>query len=82
MRSKPAARIERDGGVEGRWRRHDAMRRRVEAWAPETGIGVLPREGAAVDRLALKIPDGSTPRNVVGRVEAAGLDDRGRFTGP
>jgi aspartate aminotransferase-like enzyme len=43
------ARIEREGGIEARWARHDAMRRRVERWAGDEGdvLGVtfLPVEG-------------------------------------
>src|SRR5437899_4358636 len=39
------ARIERAGGVEARWRRHEAMRRRVEEWSEQRGIAYLPREG-------------------------------------
>src|SRR2546422_7617357 len=31
-------RIEREGGVEARWRRHNAMRSRVEAWSEERGV--------------------------------------------
>src|SRR6266496_1377424 len=38
-------RIEHEGGIEARWQRHDAMRRRVEAWGAETGVKFLPREG-------------------------------------
>src|SRR5206468_12308775 len=32
--------------VEGRWARHDALRRRVEAWAGEGGHGHVAPEGA------------------------------------
>src|SRR5207253_9791272 len=32
------ARIEREGGLEARWERHDAMRRRVEQWSEQHGV--------------------------------------------
>jgi len=42
-------RIAASGGIEARWARHDAMRRRVERWATEQGdtlgIAFLPAEG-------------------------------------
>lgn len=41
-------RIEAEGGIEARWRRHDAMRSRVERWAAEhgaLGVAMLAREG-------------------------------------
>src|SRR3989475_10794002 len=37
-------RIEREGGVEARWRRHDAMRSRVEARSEQRGVPDVPRE--------------------------------------
>jgi predicted phosphoserine aminotransferase len=43
------ARIAQEGGIEPRWARHDAMRRRVEAWVVEQGqalgVAFLPAEG-------------------------------------
>lgn len=42
-------RIQAHGGIEARWARHEAMRRRVEGWAAEQGealgISFLPAEG-------------------------------------
>lgn len=38
-------RIEAEGGVAARWRRHDEMRRTVETWSGATGVPFLPRQG-------------------------------------
>ncbi|HYK83219.1 MAG TPA: aminotransferase class V-fold PLP-dependent enzyme [Gemmatimonadales bacterium] len=67
------ARIEHDGGVEARWRRHDAMRRRVEAWAEQHGVAYLPREGRRSWTVScLKVPDGRTAQQIVGGLAEAG----------
>ena len=66
-------RIEREGGVEARWRRHDAMRRRVEAWAAESGLAFLPREGRRSWTVScVKLPDGKTAKDVVGALKRDG----------
>jgi predicted phosphoserine aminotransferase len=66
-------RIARDGGVEARWQRHDAMRRRVEAWSAETGIAFLPREGRRSWTVScLKLPDGKHAKDVVGALKQQG----------
>jgi predicted phosphoserine aminotransferase len=67
------ARIARDGGVEARWRRHDAMRSRVEAWSAERGVPFLPREGRRSWTVScLKVPDGKPATTVVSALKQAG----------
>jgi aspartate aminotransferase-like enzyme len=66
-------RIEREGGIEARWRRHEAMRRRVEAWSRETGIEYLPRDGRRSWTVScLKLPSGKSAKDVVGAVKQQG----------
>ena len=66
-------RIEREGGVEARWRRHDAMRRATEGWAAAHGIEYLPREGRRSWTVScLRLPEGSSAKDVVGRLKAQG----------
>jgi predicted phosphoserine aminotransferase len=67
------SRIEREGGVEGRWRRHDAMRRRVEDWSAERGVAYLPREGRRSWTVScLKVPEGTGAKQIVGALKQAG----------
>jgi len=67
------ARIEREGGIEARWRRHDAMRRRVESWSAETGVVFLPREGRRSWTVScLRLPEGKRAKDVVGAVKQQG----------
>ncbi len=67
------ARIEREGGAEGRWRRHDAMRRRVEEWSEQHGIAYLPREGRRSWTVScLKVPEGKSAKQIVGALKQAG----------
>src|SRR6267378_3556024 len=70
------ARIEREGGIEARWKRHDAMRRRVETWAAEHGVTFLPREGRHSWTVScLRLPEGKHSKDVVAdRVAKSGLD--------
>jgi predicted phosphoserine aminotransferase len=66
-------RIEREGGPEGRWRRHDAMRRRVEAWSEQHGMPYLPREGRRSWTVScLKVPEGRSAKQIVGALKQAG----------
>ncbi|HEX4601379.1 MAG TPA: aminotransferase class V-fold PLP-dependent enzyme [Gemmatimonadales bacterium] len=66
-------RIDREGGVEGRWRRHDAMRRRVEAWSEERGVAYLPRDGQRSWTVScLRLPDGTSAKRIVGALQEAG----------
>ena len=67
------ARIEREGGVEARWRRHDAMRRRVEDWSAERGIAYLPREGRRSWTVScLRVPEGKSAKQIVGALKQDG----------
>ena len=67
------ARIERDGGIEARWARHDAMRRRVEAWSAEHGVAFVPREGRRSWTVScLHVPDGGHAKDVVGALKKEG----------
>jgi len=66
-------RIEREGGVEARWRRHDAMRRRVEQWSEQHGVAYLPREGRRSWTVScLKLPEGKTSKPIVAALKQAG----------
>jgi aspartate aminotransferase-like enzyme len=66
-------RIEREGGVEARWRRHDAMRRSVEQWSEQHGVSYLPREGRRSWTVScLKLPEGKTSKAIVAALKQAG----------
>ena len=67
------ARIEREGGVEARWRRHEAMRRRVEDWSERHGVTYLPRDGRRSWTVScLNVPQGKTAKEIVGGLKQAG----------
>jgi len=67
------ARIERDGGVEARWRRHEAMRRRVEEWSERHGVAYLPRDGRRSWTVScLNVPQGKTAKEIVSGLKQAG----------
>ena len=56
-------RIAAEGGVEGRWRRHEAMRRRVEQWSEECGVAFLPREDRRSWTVScLRLPEGKSAK--------------------
>ena len=66
-------RIEREGGIEARWRRHDAMRRRVEDWAAGRGVEYLPREDRRSWTVScLKLPASTGAKAVVGALKTQG----------
>jgi predicted phosphoserine aminotransferase len=66
-------RIERVGGVEARWQRHDAMRRRVEAWSEPHGVRLVPPEGRRSWTVScLQLPEGKNPREIVGALKQQG----------
>ena len=66
-------RIAAEGGIEARWKRHDAMRRTVERWAREQGIAFLPCEGRRSWTVScLRLPDGRSAKDVVGKLKAQG----------
>ena len=67
------ARIEREGGVEARWRRHEAMRRRVEDWSERHGVTYLPRDGRRSWTVScLNVPQGKSAKEIVGGLKQAG----------
>ncbi len=71
--AKQLERIEGEGGVEARWRRHDAMRRRTERWAGERGIEYLPCEGRRSWTVScLRLPDGKRSKEIVGALQRQG----------
>jgi predicted phosphoserine aminotransferase len=66
-------RIAAEGGIEARWRRHEAMRQAVERWAQAEGIAYLPREGRRSWTVScLKLPAGKSAKDVVGKLKAQG----------
>ncbi|HYL55324.1 MAG TPA: alanine--glyoxylate aminotransferase family protein [Gemmatimonadales bacterium] len=66
-------RIEREGGVEARWRRHEAMRRRVEEWSERHGVAYLPRHGRRSWTVScLNVPQGKTAKEIVSGLKQAG----------
>jgi aspartate aminotransferase-like enzyme len=71
--AKQLERIEGEGGVEARWRRHDAMRQRTERWARERGIEYLPCEGRRSWTVScLRLPDGKRSKEIVGALQRQG----------
>jgi predicted phosphoserine aminotransferase len=71
---KQLERIEREGGIEGRWRRHEAMRRRTEQWAEGRGLAYLPpAERRSWTVSCLKLPSGKSAKEVVAGVKAQGF---------
>lgn len=63
-------RIAAEGGVEARWRRHDAMRQAVEQWIAgpggALGFSYLPAEGRRSWTVScLKVPEGKNGRSIV-----------------
>jgi aspartate aminotransferase-like enzyme len=66
-------RIEREGGVEARWRRHEAMRRHVDDWAAGRGLEQLPPEDRRSWTVScVKLPAGRSARAVVGALKTQG----------
>jgi aspartate aminotransferase-like enzyme len=66
-------RIDRAGGVETRWQRHDAMRRRVEAWSEPHGARYVPVEGRRSWTVScLEVPKGKKPQEIVSALKKQG----------
>jgi len=66
-------RIAAEGGVESRWQRHDAMRRRVEQWSEECAVAFLPvPERRSWTVSCLKLPEGKSAKQVVGALKEQG----------
>lgn len=74
------ARITAEGGIEARWKRHCAMRERVERWTAQQGgalgLSFLPRQGRRSWTVScLKLPEGGKVLGgaVAKRMEAGGF---------
>lgn len=66
-------RIAAEGGIEARWRRHEAMRQTVERWAEARGIEYLPRaERRSWTVSCLKLPAGKSAKDVTGKLKTQG----------
>ncbi|NIM49855.1 MAG: aminotransferase class V-fold PLP-dependent enzyme [Gemmatimonadales bacterium] len=71
------SRIDAEGGVEARWRRHDEMRRVVEEWVcgpgGELGFTYLPREDRRSWTVScLRVPEGVNGRQLVHAMKREG----------
>jgi aspartate aminotransferase-like enzyme len=66
-------RIEQSGGVEERWRRHEAMRGATERWAAATGVAYLPRADRRSWTVScLTLPAGKSAKDVVAALKKDG----------
>jgi aspartate aminotransferase-like enzyme len=66
--------------MEGRWARHDALRRRVEAWAAERGHALVPPEGGRSWTVScLKPRAGISPESLVAKVKESGFTIGGGY---
>jgi aspartate aminotransferase-like enzyme len=66
--------------IEARWARHDAMRRRVEAWAAARGHSYAPREGARSWTVScLKPRPGVSSEALVAKVKERGFTIGGGY---
>ncbi len=70
-------RIDAEGGIEARWRRHDAMRTVVEEWVDgpggELGFSYLPRGGRRSWTIScLRVPEGRTGRALARTMRSEG----------
>jgi aspartate aminotransferase-like enzyme len=66
-------RVEREGGVEARWRRHETMRRCVEEWSAARGVAYLPAPGRRSWTVScLRVPEGKTAPDIVKSLKEQG----------
>jgi predicted phosphoserine aminotransferase len=66
-------RIEAEGGIEARWRRHEQMRSTTEQWARKNGLSYLPPEGRRSWTVScIKMPDGKISKDLVAAVKKEG----------
>jgi predicted phosphoserine aminotransferase len=66
-------RIDAEGGIEARWRRHDEMRKTAETWARKTGLDYLPPEGRRSWTVScIKMPAGKVSKDLVAAVKKEG----------
>jgi aspartate aminotransferase-like enzyme len=67
-------RIEREGGLEGRWRRHGAMLALVEAWVQATpGFDLLAPPGGRSASVSALIPPSGTAGHLLAKMRARGF---------
>lgn len=74
--AKQLERLRDEGGIEARWGRHEAMRRRVEAWVEEANLGLrfLPPPGRRSWTVScLTLPDGVSAKTVVRALHEEGI---------
>lgn len=66
-------RIDAEGGIEARWRRHDEMRKTTEKWAQKVGLTYLPPEGRRSWTVScIKMPAGKVSKDLVTAVKKEG----------
>jgi len=66
-------RIEAQGGIEARWKRHEDMRKTTERWVQEKGLSYLPPEGRRSWTVScIKMPAGRTSKDLVAAVKKEG----------
>ncbi|HEU5465686.1 MAG TPA: alanine--glyoxylate aminotransferase family protein [Gemmatimonadales bacterium] len=66
-------RIDAEGGIEARWKRHDDMRKTTEKWVQKGGLSYLPPEGRRSWTVScIKMPNGKISKDLVGAVKKEG----------
>lgn len=66
-------RIDAEGGIEARWRRHEQMRKTAERWAGSVGLSYLPPEGRRSWTVScIKMPAGKISKDLVAAVKKEG----------
>ena len=67
------ARIDQEGGIEARWRRHEEMRRVTERWAGTAGLAYLPAAGKRSWTVScIKMPEGKSSKDLVAALKKDG----------
>jgi aspartate aminotransferase-like enzyme len=75
-------RIEREGALEGRWRRHAAMLALVEAWVRETpGFDLLAPAGRRSASVSALVPPSGTAGHLLAKMRARGFTLAGGLGG-
>lgn len=66
-------RIDAEGGIEARWKRHDDMRKATEQWVQKVGLSYLPPEGRRSWTVScIKMPAGKISKDLVAAVKKEG----------
>jgi predicted phosphoserine aminotransferase len=66
-------RIEAEGGIEARWKRHDDMRKATETWVQRVGLSYLPPVGRRSWTVScIKMPAGKVSKDLVAAVKKEG----------